>query len=106
MTIREYLSGRRYKALALILLSWVTCGGSTLIASKTQLDWLPIPFFLAIIAAMILMWRLVRCPRCSGPVGMFRVSLSGRRTFLNRPINYCPYCGVSLDEPPFQRAEP
>lgn len=37
-----------------------------------------------------------RCPRCQARLGT-GMSLSNRARA--GPINYCPYCGVSLDEP-------
>jgi hypothetical protein len=46
-------------------------------------------------AAMLLIQR-VKCPKCSTPLGQIASAIAFR---WHRRINYCPYCGVSLDEP-------
>lgn len=44
------------------------------------------------------MFFLVRCPRCRGRLGQFSGHLvSSKRFFM--PLNYCPFCGVSFNEP-------
>lgn len=49
-------------------------------------------------ALVSLQWFAAKCPKCSQRMGQeiaMRVALAIRR----KPPNYCPYCGVSFDEP-------
>ena len=49
-------------------------------------------------ALVSLQWFAARCPKCSQRMGQeiaMRVALAIRR----KPPNYCPYCGVSFDDP-------
>jgi hypothetical protein len=50
-------------------------------------------------AALVgLQWFAAKCPKCSQRMGQeiaMRVALAIRR----KPPNYCPYCGVSFDDP-------
>jgi ribosomal protein S27AE len=39
----------------------------------------------------------VKCPRCGGRFGALAGSLVARG-FLSRAVNFCPYCGVNLDD--------
>jgi hypothetical protein len=49
-----------------------------------------------VFGAAILLIQRVKCPKCATPLGQIApaIAFSWRRR-----INYCPYCGVSLDEP-------
>ena len=63
----------------------------------------PVPVILLawclFVGAMVgLQWFAARCPKCSRRMGQeiaMRVGLAIR----GKPPNYCPYCGVSFDEP-------
>lgn len=49
-------------------------------------------------ALVALQWFAARCPKCTQRMGQeiaMRVALAIRR----KPPNFCPYCGVSFDEP-------
>ena len=48
--------------------------------------------------------RRVTCPKCNGPLGVFSSAMTA--TPRVRKINFCPYCGVNLDEPMPQAPSP
>jgi hypothetical protein len=52
-----------------------------------------------------LQWFAARCPRCSQRMGQEIAMRLGIALFRKAP-NYCPYCGVSFDEPMSAAAQP
>jgi cytochrome c biogenesis protein CcdA len=57
---------------------------------------------LVIVLGAALMTR-IKCPKCDKPLGAVGMSLIGRRRNL---VNFCPNCGLSLDEPMPQKVNP
>lgn len=53
-------------------------------------------------AILALQW--IKCPRCSTRLGQMVMPLAVR-AFKPQP-NFCPYCGVSLDEPRAHQHQP
>ena len=94
MTIREYLRKRRTKL-------WLLVGGLVLLMlAVSALD--GTMGLVASVATLVIFSGVMygfghwsRCPRCQTRLGT-GVSLSTRT--LAGPINYCPYCGVSLEQ--------
>ena len=41
----------------------------------------------------------VRCPRCNGNIGHLGMTALTGHWFWARPMAFCPYCKVDLDEP-------
>ncbi len=99
MTIREELATRRRRLMVLAFLAWLGGGLSAIFRVKDGLPWLPLPFFALFGAAVLLHLYWLRCPRCRGPLGIVNASLTKEGGGLRRRINFCPYCGISLDEP-------
>jgi len=54
-------------------------------------------------AIIAMLW--INCPRCSARLGQ---SIAGSLAIpgLRPQPNFCPYCGVSLDEPRMQQTAP
>ena len=98
MTIREVLAARRQKLLILGLSAWVGFALTGILAPPRHLPWLVLPFFALFLAAALLNIYWIRCPRCRGAIGLTSAVLTGRGGWLGRRIDFCPYCGVSLDE--------
>ncbi len=50
------------------------------------------------IASILYIIFFIKCPRCNGSLRthVFEISFSNEKT--NESLNYCPYCGVNLDE--------
>ena len=51
---------------------------------------------LAFTAGIVFLGFFIRCARCKGNLGLLHVSFR-KSAFGFRAINFCPYCGVSLD---------
>jgi len=98
VTIRDILAARRRKLMILAFAGWLGFVFSGILATQHGTWWLPFPFFALFGSAVLLNMFWLKCPRCAGPLGMTNASLTGRVGLLYRRINFCPYCGVSLDE--------
>ena len=83
--------------IILAVISWLGAAAS-LFAAGQQFPWLFLVFFAGFGAAIIGIMYFLKCPRCHGPLGMTNASLSMSSVPFYRRMNYCPYCGVSLDE--------
>jgi hypothetical protein len=99
MTIRDYLKKRTRLITGVAFCGWVLLPISAIVSGRGHP---PVPLFVAGVvvfggALLVLLFR-VRCPKCQTP---FR-QLAGEIAFqwgTRRRVNFCPYCGVSMDEP-------
>ena len=97
-TIRDVIK-RRMRWLTLVAIAgWLLVGLSIQFPRNGQPPPpLVIVGFLVFAGALLAMQRAVRCLKCSTPLGKIAATIAfglwGRR------VNFCPYCGVSLDEP-------
>ena len=98
MTIRDFLAARRRKLLILAFVAWLGFAFSGVLATENGMPWLTLLFFALFAAAVVLSMYWLKCPRCAGPIGMTNASFAGRAGGVYRRIDFCPYCGVSLDE--------
>ena len=77
------------------------CGFVLFIAGTTMrpkdFTWLPIAGFLTFFAAMISVQWFTKCPKCNSRLGHDMSQRLGL-TFFGKAPNFCPFCGVSLDE--------
>lgn len=64
---------------------------------------LALVFAISIILKMRVI-RRVTCPKCKGPLGAFSSAMTDSPRV--KKINFCPYCGVNLDEPMPQAPTP
>jgi len=66
--------------------------------SQTEPPWFYAFCVIVFGGALIAFYRL-KCPRCRTALGTvtFRIISYGKS--FSRRIDYCPYCGVSLDQP-------
>jgi hypothetical protein len=55
--------------------------------------------FLIFFGAVVAIQWAIRCPRCSARLGQEMGMRIGLSLFGKKQPNFCPYCGVSLDEP-------
>jgi TRAP-type C4-dicarboxylate transport system permease small subunit len=97
MTIRQYIKRRLMWSLAVAIVAIVFIVISSIVGNPK--DNVPIVtigalVFLAVVAFINLG---IRCAKCGGNLGMTIVpaflSFSSKKK-----INYCPFCGVSIDE--------
>jgi hypothetical protein len=52
---------------------------------------------LMVFGAAVLVARRTSCPACSEPIGKM-IGMSVAFPFFRKPANFCPYCGVHLDQ--------
>jgi hypothetical protein len=85
--------------MILAIVAWLGCAVTGLLSVQYDLAWLPGPFFALFFAAVLLNMFWLKCPRCRGSLGLTNLPLTARGKWLGmKPMNYCPYCGISLDE--------
>ena len=68
----------------------------TFIDDKSPSPYLVGALGILFLVAIIFLGFLIRCPRCRGNIGALNAGVSKSIPFYT-VINYCPYCGVSLD---------
>jgi hypothetical protein len=108
VTIKDHLRRRTRLLFAIGFAGWLTCAGSAFVVNADTpcrphcggnrpppTIFLGLPLFLG---AAIGLAFFVKCPRCTGRLG-FVAGAAMTRGVLTRPINFCPFCGVNLNEP-------
>ena len=97
-TIRDALRRKKRWALVVLIGAWLLAGLSIFMEDNKALQLLAILPVVAFIAAIIFLGFFIRCPHCRGNLGVLNVGFS-KTVPLYPSINFCPYCGVSLDTP-------
>ena len=99
MTIRDYIKRRVRWAAG------IGFGGWLLFAISGPLELVPrpmLPLFATIgvigFGGAILSIMFIRCPKCSASLGQ-TIAMPTALRIGGRQVNFCPYCGVNLDEP-------
>jgi hypothetical protein len=104
-TIRQFLAGRKRKLIFVLIVCWLgifvpMAVGADRYPAPPWLAIVSVVFFAGAMAAIIGILFFIRCPRCKGLLGTNNAPLIRNWIgVLGRRINFCPYCGVSLDEP-------
>ena len=99
MTIRDHIARRKLKFLILAIASWLGFGASMPFAAESGgFPALSFLFFAGFGAAVLGIMLFLKCPRCRGPLGATNATIKMDNLLFTRRMNYCPYCGVSLDE--------
>lgn len=97
-TIRESLTRRVRWCMAIGIGGWVAIAFSTAVGGGGSGFENPIFIvgFITFMGAMLALQWMIKCPRCSVRLGQlaFTLGIPG----LKPKPNFCPYCGVSLDE--------
>jgi hypothetical protein len=98
-TIREHLIRRIRRLGAVGICGWLLFVVVPFVAADHKDP--PVPLIITgfvLFGGAILLIQRVKCPKCSTILGQLAVPLAF--TFSQkRKINFCPYCGTSLDEP-------
>ena len=98
-TIREHLKRRVRRTTIVAFTAWaVAVVDGIAIHGRTKAPVFILCF--VVFGACVLYILRTRCPKCSAVLGQCVMNYVGIRTtrMFPRP-NYCPYCGVSLDDP-------
>lgn len=100
-TIRQYIRRRAAVVLGVVFGTWLSIG---ILGAATRGA---VPVFAAAMAAAFVVFFVVivyltfflRCPRCSARVGQTIAWAVVLKWGWQQRVNFCPYCGVKLDEP-------
>jgi hypothetical protein len=98
MTIRDYIKRRVRWGFGIAVASWL------FVAFTSNMGFGgPTPGYLPFIGLFGFMgaavsFLLIRCPRCRVRIGQ-TIAVPAAFRLSGPQVKYCPYCGVSLDEP-------
>jgi FtsH-binding integral membrane protein len=101
-TIRTRIKRRVRWFLAIGLLAWLSIPLWLSVTRAREQPYVPFAAMAVFASAALGMQFFVRCPKCKVRLGQIGVQVG--IGFLKPTVNFCPYCGVSLDEP-LPRAE-
>jgi hypothetical protein len=97
-SIRDYIKRRVRWFAAVAVLGWLMVFlGGLFLRGQPMEKLLPLIGFLVFVGSMLGVQWFARCPRCSARLRQLAFTI-GFPVLSQRP-NFCPYCGVSLDEP-------
>ena len=102
-TIRDYLKGRIRWCLAFAVGGWIliALGGGAARHLPESIPRVAIPLtgFVVFFGAIVAMQRSIKCPKCNARLGQ-TIAMPLAFNFGSGPrVNFCPFCGVHLDEP-------
>jgi hypothetical protein len=99
MTIREYLANRTRTVIVVeaILFAIAFALSAVEIPIFKEEPYLYFAILIPLIIAIIIQHRGFPCGRCKQRLGDLTFNLTGWKVLGNK-VNFCPYCGVSLDE--------
>lgn len=102
MKIRDRLG--RIKTIAMYgqIASWLLIAAALVAWSATDRDaWAYLAFvaLAGFLGSLALGKHGVRCPRCRQNIGSLTQYFGEKKVLLLRPVGFCLFCGVSLDEP-------
>ena len=98
-TIRDYLKRRTRRIMAVGIGGWLLCALAMSVLGQGATGPGPLFFvgFAVFGGAIITLLFFVKCPKCKARFGQLGPEIAFR-VWGRRQVNFCPYCGVSLDE--------
>jgi hypothetical protein len=102
-TIRAYLKRRVRRCFAVAIGGWLLIALSGAFAKNLPPNIpafaFPLVGFVMFGGSILALQRIARCPRCQANLGQ-TIAMPLALSWGSGPkINFCPYCGVNLDEP-------
>ena len=100
MTIREYLR-QKTRLIRPLLFAWIILITLSMImypqiAKRWGVPWVLL-WSLPAIAVLYRVYARIQCPRCNSSLrSVVNTLINAKAT---PPIDFCPHCGVSFDEP-------
>lgn len=105
-TIRQRIKRRMRWTMAAAVAGWLLVASSTAFQPHSLPESVPAIMGALLFVGAILCIMFVRCPKCSARIGQ-TIAMPVAFTFGRRErVNYCPYCGVHLDQPCEQPGNP
>jgi hypothetical protein len=103
-TIRDYLKSRVRRCFAVAIAGWLLIALGASFAKDLPPDIppfaLPIVGFVLFGGSILALQRIAKCPKCKANLGQTIAMPLALNLGSGPRINFCPYCGVSLDEAP------
>jgi hypothetical protein len=96
-TIRAHIKRRVRWFMAIGFLAWLLIPAWLGVAGDHQPPYVPFVAMAIFAAAALGLQFFVRCPRCKTRLGQIGIQVGVG--ILKPTVNFCPYCGVNLDEP-------
>jgi hypothetical protein len=109
-TIRQYIQRRVWWCAGIALAGWLTIAlGSAFARSLPDgvpQAAIPILGFALFGGAILAMQRVLKCPKCNAQLGR-TIAMPVAFSWGSGPkVNFCPFCGVNIDEPVPQPQSP
>jgi hypothetical protein len=98
MTIRDHINGKLIPVFCVICICLVIFAllAMSEVAQET-LEWVVLLPFLGIVACILYLNYVIRCPRCGGKIAGLTHLPRGGFFRLSQNLRFCPFCGVELD---------
>lgn len=104
LSIRQYIKRRVWWCAGIAVCGWLMFPLAGALGKDP--DEVPVPPAAIVVAgfvlfggAILVLQRIVRCPRCKARLAQ-TIAMSVAFSWGSGPkVNFCPYCGVSLDQP-------
>ncbi len=101
MTIRDMLNKKKRDAAIIYFVAFATLAISILM--MISINYKPIILFVVIASIICFLSLLhlffgIRCPKCSNNLGSMTAYSFSSPFSIPKKINYCPYCGIKMDE--------
>jgi hypothetical protein len=101
-TIRQYIRRRVWWCAGIAVIGWLMFPMGAVLArnlpDNAPRAAIPIVGFVLFGGAILALQRVVKCPKCKSRLGQ-TIAMPLAFSWGSGPkINFCPYCGVSLDE--------
>jgi hypothetical protein len=102
-TIRNHFRRRMRWAMTLslsgflILAAWLAWIGPQKAVASTKL--IPCAIGLSLFGIGLYLSGSTRCPQCSNSIREMTATFAAFKFLIRDPPGYCPYCGISLDDP-------
>jgi hypothetical protein len=102
-TIRAYIRSRAQWCVSLAIVGWIVIALGGMLAKSLPnalpRGLLPATGFLLFFGSILALRWMVNCPRCHAKLGQ-TIAMPLAFSWGSGPkVNFCPYCGVNLDEP-------
>jgi peptidoglycan/LPS O-acetylase OafA/YrhL len=95
-TIRGHIKRRVRWFMAIGFLAWLLIPGWLAVARDHEQPYIPFVAMAIFASAALGLQFFVRCPKCKTRLGQIGVQVGVG--ILKPKVNFCPYCGVNLDE--------
>lgn len=98
MTIGEAINGKLRRAKIVGFLFWLAFAATMFIPREGRVFFISMIPFAGFGGTILYIFFFIKCPRCGAPLGQAGAT-SGSLFSKKTKLNFCPNCGVNLNEP-------